>query len=145
MLLDAGPQFHNNFGVVLLTHTHGDHIMNLPASMIGKGPRPDDPERKDNPKVQIYCPARSVKYVSDYICSLFSVNALADESGIIVNNFDMIPLPNERTKNRLMCNGKLIELETVGADHTVDTVVYGISVVKKKNKARVSGTRKKGW
>jgi ribonuclease Z len=53
--------------------------------------------------------------------------------------YKFMGIPNERATRRLKINGNNIELETVGADHSVPTVVYGISLVRQKLNEKYAG------
>jgi len=123
-MLDAGPQLHKNPESVFITHTHGDHIANLPFTMIR------DIETTDN--IKLYAPIESQKYLDQYIAALFNVNSLSDQSMSVSQSYDFIGILPTYAVRRLKLNGTDIQLDTCAADHTIPTVVYGFSQVKKK-------------
>jgi ribonuclease Z len=125
-MLDAGPQSHVVPKHIFITHSHGDHIANLPFTLIR------DTEVKGYETIPIYAPIETKEFLHNYIQSLFSLNSLQDVSEDVRKSYDFIGVTQERTISRLKMNGNEIELETVGADHPVPTTVYGFSLIKKK-------------
>lgn len=117
IMLDAGPQLPNKPDHIFITHTHGDHIANLPFTLI-------DEENKHI--TNIYAPKCSERFLREYISALFNLNACAYvgkknyifhpmESGMILQ----IPIKNTR-----------YNFEVFACDHSIDTVSYGIKIVR---------------
>lgn len=130
ILLDAGPQSFRKPSGVFITHTHADHIAELPLSLIQ-----DIDVNDENSKISIYCPEEAIKYITEYIIKFHETNSVAeyDKFDVKMEKFyNFIPVTNERTTQRFIRNKQIMELETVGADHSIPTVVYGFSIVKKK-------------
>ena len=136
ILLDAGIQCFKKLDHIFITHTHSDHIAELTLKMIG------------NHNVMIHCPEKAIQCVENYILALFDANCLnnpdenkSDGDKLNVDNklerkekikLNIVPVCSERTTRRIQANNQKLELDTVCADHSVDTVVYGFSVVKNK-------------
>jgi ribonuclease BN (tRNA processing enzyme) len=57
---------------------------------------------------------------------------LKDTSAITASYYNLIPIKQEHTIRRIMINKQMMELETIGADHSVPTVIYGFSIIKNK-------------
>lgn len=122
IMLDAG--LHANFvpEVILVTHQHLDHCVNLPSLLYSN---------KTN--IKIFLPKESSDKVIDYIGSCFNMTSNT-------NNYDKTQsditnvIPN--TIYKLHNN---IVIEIIKCDHTVPTVGYGIIQRKKKLKKEYIG------
>lgn len=125
MMLDGGPQSFKNPDHIFITHCHGDHIAELPFTMI------QDVEN-ENVKINLYCPEEAKVELRNYIMQLHNTNSLTDTSAVTDSYYNMFPIPNVRSKRRTTINKQVMEIDTVGADHSVPTVVYGFSLVKDK-------------
>jgi len=137
IMLDAGPQIFRRPRCIFITHTHVDHIAELPLSLIQ-----DIDVKDDDSKIAIYCPLESVKYIKDYIIKFHEVNSLVDYEvfGVKMEDFyKFIPISSTHSEQRLVINKQTIILETVGAYHSIPTVVYGFSVVKNKLNSKYIG------
>lgn len=150
ILLDAGPQCSKKLDHIFITHTHCDHIAELPLTVL----------HNQNISTIIYCPEHATQYIENYIQALFDANTMIKK---IKNNqiFDtdtmdsntttelksiqsmtpvdpkklkltIVPISNNRNTLRIIANNQKLEVETVGADHSIDTVVYGFSTIKNK-------------
>jgi ribonuclease Z len=144
VMLDAGPQSFKRPEHILITHTHGDHIAELPFTLIRKiipGVAQSPPTKQGGErKISIYCPKKAEPYIRKYISQLFCTNALDDVfRPIIDETYDLITIPQERSSRRVIMNNQIVELETVGADHSIDTVIYCISLVKEKLNPKYAG------
>ena len=71
ILLDAGPQCFKKTEHIFITHSHGDHIANLPFTLI----REEDSNHVNN----IYCPKKASGKIKKYISSMFEANAICDD------------------------------------------------------------------
>jgi ribonuclease Z len=125
IMLDGGPQCFKNPNHVFITHTHADHIAEIPFTLIN-----DIMDEKSKPT--LYCPDEAKEYLKQYIMQLHNTNSLKDTSAVSDSYYNLVPIVQERAVRRLTLNKQLFELETVGADHSVPTVVYGFSIVKDK-------------
>lgn len=122
-MLDAGPQNFRKTTHVFITHTHADHIAELPLSLMHAG-------QGDGSKITIHCPADAVRHLQTYITAFFQVNAVCDCS---MNDFcRFVPLEAPKQTHRLTLKGDIIEVASVGGDHTVPTILYGFALIKQK-------------
>ena len=71
IMLDAGPQCFKKPKHIFITHSHGDHIANLPFTLIG--------DEEGDHKFQIYCPKEAKEKLIIYVASMFKANALCDD------------------------------------------------------------------
>jgi ribonuclease Z len=124
LMFDAGPQSNKLPYDILITHTHSDHICSLPLTLLR--------ENNEDKNVRLYAPIESEHYLDQYVRALYSVNSLRPLNQVASDAYDFIGIESQRTTRRVMMNGTLIELDSCGADHSIPTVVYGISLVKKK-------------
>ena len=123
IMLDAGPQSFKKPDHIFITHCHGDHIASLPFTMICD---------KNTEKITLHCPAEAEVELRKYIMQLHNTNSLTDSSATTASYYNLIPINQKHQIKRIHINKQLMELETVGADHSVPTVIYGFSVVKNK-------------
>lgn len=121
MMIDAGPQKSGNPKTILITHCHGDHIANIPFTLI----RRDTDELVD--KTTIFVHEKSTKRLNDYINSMFSANYSVDFKECVANYVNVIGGMNfDYSTNRTNIN-----IEVFACTHDVPTVAYGISTIKK--------------
>lgn len=130
LMLDAGPQCFSNPSHIMITHTHGDHIANLPFTLIN-----DNPE---NHTFHIYAPAESEKHLRKYIHSLFETNSSMDIENPKDKWYKFYPMiPN--TSFEISMNNNPYRIEVFNCDHSVPTVSYGINTIKQKLKDEYKG------
>ncbi len=137
IMLDAGPQSFKKPRSLMISHTHLDHIAELPLSLIQEVDVEDE-----NSKITIYCPEEAIKHIREYIIKFHEVNSVSDYDKFNVKMEDFykfIPVSGTRSTQRFTSNKQIMELETVGADHSIPTVVYGFSIVKKKLNPEYNG------
>lgn len=127
MMLDGGPQCFKNPEHIFITHTHGDHIANLAFTMIQ-----DTIPITDDNKIKLFCPEEATTELKNYIMQLHNTNSLKDTRDTTNSYYIMNPVSAIYNKQRLTINKQLMLLETVAADHTIPTIVYGFSVIKNK-------------
>lgn len=125
IMLDAGPQSFKKPDHIFITHCHGDHIAELPFTMIYEISNVES-------KMTLYCPAEAEIELRKYIMQLHNTNSLKDTSSVSASYYNMVPINQEHAIRRININKQLMEIETIGADHSVPTVIYGFSVVKDK-------------
>lgn len=123
IMLDAGPQSFKKPDHIFITHSHGDHIASLPFTMI---------HDKNMEKITLYCPAEAEIELKKYIMQLHNTNSLKDTSAVSSSYYNLVPINQDHSTMRVMINKQLMEIETVGADHSVPIVIYGFSLVKDK-------------
>jgi len=136
IMLDGGPQLFKKPGHIFITHTHADHIAELPLTMIPYVDNHDSDKVQVQVKVQVVCPEEAVTFLQNYISQLHTTNNLQDMSNIIDNAYTMVPVSQKYTAQRLVLNKQNMLLETVAADHRIPTVVYGFSTIKDKLDAK---------
>lgn len=130
LLLDAGPQNFNKPEFILITHTHIDHISDLPKTLIGAGDS-DGPEKKKC--IMIYGPIEAEKLIVNYITAMFSVNAMVF---IPFASIDWYKYNGQSAGDhfRITMNKTNLGVEVFKCDHAIPTISYGISEFKQKLK-----------
>lgn len=131
IMLDAGPQCFKKPDHIFITHSHADHIANLPFTMIGD----EDGDHKFN----IYAPTEAQDKLKKYIASMFEANALADDLPV-EEWFNFHPLSstletdtNENVETLcITANKNELLVEVVKCDHGIPTISYCFGLVKKK-------------
>jgi ribonuclease Z len=124
IMLDGGPQSFKNPDHIFITHTHGDHIAELPFTMLEY--------KSDDKKVSIYCPEEATISLRQYIMQLFNTSTLSDTSQTTDSFYNLNKISSTYNQFRLIVNKQPLLIETVGADHSIPTVVYGFSTIKDK-------------
>jgi ribonuclease Z len=150
LMIDAGPQKTGNPKNILITHCHGDHIANIPFTLIGLN-KIIDPNTNEITfeKPNIFVPAESKDKLNNYINSMFAANNCEDFNETIVNYY---PVKGGEIFNDYISKNTKISIEVFKCDHSVPTVAYGISVKKehlkeeyRKSESKILGDlRKKG-
>jgi ribonuclease Z len=116
MLLDAGPQYFGTVDAVFVTHTHADHVAELPLTLIGNKTVP-----------RIYCPKESITLLTKYVDSMFSTNNNSEIS--TTEWFQYIGvMPGDEIKYRDY------HVNVYKCFHTVPTVCYGFNHITNKIK-----------
>ncbi len=116
LMIDAGPQKSGNPTTILITHCHGDHIANIPFTLINN----------EGPLSNIFVHEKSKIRLQNYIEAMFSANYSTDFKGLVANfitikGLDIIDYVANNTK---------IKIEIFTCTHDVPTVAYGISTKK---------------
>ena len=122
IMLDAGPQCFKKPNHIFITHSHGDHIANLPFTLIG--------EEGDH-KFQIYCPKEVKEKLIIYVASMFKANALCDD--IPIEEWaDFHGLESPGPTLDITANKSKLKVEVIKCDHGIPTLSYGFGLVKRK-------------
>jgi len=128
LMSDAGPQLRNRPDNIFITHTHGDHVAQLPFTLIVEGKQP----------VHIYAPKETEEYLRQYISALFTVNACKPMRNEIEKQYEFHGVePYTQFPVTLRNNPYLVEV--FACEHPVPTVSYGLSMVKQKLKEEYLG------
>ena len=125
LMLDAGPQLRCKPNHIFITHTHGDHIAQLPFTMIG--------DEKGDHIFHIYAPKQSEEFLRQYIAALFNVNAVRNMRNTVEEWYEFHPMTAEQ-EFPLMINKNPYLIEVFKCDHSIPTVSYGIKMIKHKLK-----------
>ena len=123
IMLDAGPQNFQHPSHIFITHCHGDHIAELPFTLI------NDNISNNNDITNIYGPINSKKYVSNYIKSMFNLNMMGN---MTMDNIFHYHELNPNITFSLNLNNSNINVTTIECDHSIITISYLFSIVKKK-------------
>jgi ribonuclease Z len=123
VMLDAGPQCFKKPEHIFITHSHADHIANLPFTLIG------DPD--GDHVFNIYGPREAEEKLKKYISSMFEANALCDD--IPVSEwFNFHSLSSNMDPLDVTANKNALKVEIIKCDHGIPTLSYGFGLVKKK-------------
>jgi ribonuclease Z len=121
IMLDAGPLCFKKPDHIFITHSHADHIANLPLTLIG--------DENGNHVTNIYFPKKASLKIQKYISSMFEANALCDD--IPMNEwFNFIDINDDNEKLKINSNKNNLEIEIIKCDHKIPTVSYGFGLKK---------------
>jgi ribonuclease Z len=118
LMIDAGPQKSGNPKTILITHCHGDHIANIPFTLIEQNDK--------NTLSDIFVHEKSKTRLYNYITAMFSANYSTDFKGRIANFLPVKPFSTFDYN----ANNTKIRIEVFACTHDVPTVGYGISTKK---------------
>lgn len=138
--LDAGPQYFKRVSHYFVTHAHTDHTACLPYSLIGDSEVETTDGKVDKPIV--FCPIQVEKLLDDKILSSFRANYGTDKMDDRIRSFYEVKGLNPDCEFKVIANKQILAIHAVKSDHTVPTLVYGISMEKKKLKAEYEGLPK---
>jgi len=130
MMLDAGHQNYNKPSVILITHTHTDHISDLPKTLIDCNERLTD--AGEVIPVLVYGPADAEKPIVQYITSMFSLNAMTFLACSSINWYKYVGLVPGQLLPQFVTNNATVSLEVFKCDHSIPTISYGIIEYKRK-------------
>ena len=136
IMLDAGPLIFRHPTNIFITHTHGDHIANLPLSFLGY-------EQKDNQLIQMYGPKQAENYLRNYISCLLEVNTLKPKEERVNNEWYYYNGFEIHTLFRTILRKTKFEIEVILCDHSIPTISYGFSLIKQKLKEEYQGMKSK--
>ena len=123
IMLDAGPQSFKKPEHIFITHSHADHIANLPFTLIG--------DENGDHVFNIYVPKQAETKIKKYICSMFEANALADN--LPVDKWYSFKGIEKNTEPfNILANKNKIRVEVISCDHSIPTVSYGLGLIKNK-------------
>lgn len=131
IMLDAGPHCLNRPSKVFITHTHGDHIAQLPFTMIS--------DKNEAAIIDVYAPAEAEKLLKRYISALFEVNSLTEEKDMPAGHYYDFRGCTPGQKFLISCNKSPFQVEVVPCDHSIPTVSYCFDEIKTKLKAEYLG------
>jgi len=123
IMLDAGPQCFKKPKHIFITHSHGDHIANLPFTLIG--------DEEGDHVFQIYGPAEAETKLIKYIASMFEANSLSDNVPV-EDWMDYHGLKPHGKPFEIVANKAKLNVEIIKCDHGIPTLSYGFGLVKKK-------------
>jgi len=122
IMLDAGPQCFKKPGHIFITHSHADHIANLPFTLIG--------DEESNHKYNVYVPKEAEDRIKRYVASMFEANALCDID--ISDWYNFHSVSSDSKSLSVVTNKNKLNVEIIKCDHCIPTVSYGFGLVKKK-------------
>lgn len=125
IMLDAGPQNFNKPDHIFITHTHGDHVAELPFTLIG--------DESGNHIFNIYGPKGSGKHVSNYIQSMFDMNIMGQVPIKTGEWYRYIEVSDPQDLHLDLKNND-IRIRVIDCDHAIPTVSYVFRTIKSKLK-----------
>jgi len=135
IMLDAGPQNFNNPKHIFITHTHGDHIANLPFTMIV------DEEAENFTLIQLYGPQKAEKHIKEYITTLFTTNAMTYSLWTKMENLYKYNGFYDAGVVRINIKNTDYDLQIFLCDHAIPTISYGFSSISNKLKPEYHGRK----
>lgn len=123
IMLDAGPQCFKKPEHIFITHSHCDHIANLPFTLID--------EEDGNHKYNLYGPKKAENKIKNYISSMFEANSLSDNIPID-DWFTYNGLEKKDKKISVVTNKNKLDVEIIKCHHNIPTISYGFGLKKKK-------------
>lgn len=142
ILLDAGPHLHRRPKQIFITHTHADHIAELPYTLINNNNNNnsnnnvDESERSEDPinqsKPIIYAPEEGIPFIRGLINASFSANEVVE--GNYDDFFNYQGLPHGTAKFRTTMKKTPMEVLFFDCDHSIPTKSFGFAVIKSKLK-----------
>ena len=127
-MLDAGPQNFNKPSHIFITHSHSDHVAELPFTLYG--------EEEGNHIFNIYGPTKSRKYITEYIQAMFDMSIM--DRAPVQDWLTFSELTNS-DKLRLNVKNNEILVEIIDCDHGIPTISYIFSTFKNKLKKEYQG------
>jgi ribonuclease Z len=140
LYLDAGV--HSNYSAdhIFITHGHGDHIQQLNGII-----KSQNEERNKGTAIQIYCPQKSADLLYGFVESYFRLNACNQYMKVhkIINVNGLECKMGEPKPNFVLTIKKRNYLvDVVKCTHTVPTLGYGFSEIRKRLKDEYKGLDK---
>ena len=128
ILFDCGVETNQVYENILMTHVHGDHSLRLPTICNRHK------VRSSGKKYNVRLPSSSVKHVMLYIRSIQQManpdtEMESDETLLEKSKINLIPVDYGDKFNANDC-----AIEVLNAYHSIQTVGYGISRIKKSLK-----------
>lgn len=121
--LDAGSQFNKRPDHVFVTHTHLDHILSLPMSMMGL--------RGLKHTHNIYAADSAIKGLEGFVKVSFATNSMCDRDYSERWKFHGL-IKGEKIPIKMSHDSMVVEV--FECDHGIPTISYGFSNVKDKLK-----------
>jgi ribonuclease Z len=131
--LDGGPQFFKRVNHYFITHGHSDHTANLPYSLIDDVAIDTDGNAHMEKPI-VYCPTQTAPFLDDKILSSFRSNYATNKADKKIRSYYEVRGIDGGTELDLVVNKQKLKVRTYDSDHSVPTIVYGISLIKKKLK-----------
>jgi ribonuclease Z len=130
IMLDAGVRNYNKPKYIFITHTHLDHIEDLPWSMIRDGDH--------SLHFNVYGPIEAEAHIKDFVESSFKINSLMNEYDASERYTYHGLKPNDLFKFK--ANKQELTVQVFKCDHGIlPTLSYGFSVFKNKLKKKYLG------
>ena len=123
IMLDAGILAPFNATHIFITHSHADHIANIPFHLMGK----------IQTRRTLYCPQSAVDDIDRYIRSLYTATNGGIDTWEARRNHITIGVEPYNFIN-ITIKSKNYIVEIIKCDHTVDSVGYGFINLKRKLK-----------
>ena len=120
LMLDAGISANYHMKNILITHNHSDHIASLPFHLYNTC--------NDN-KIKIFCPNQAKDYLIDFIDSMFKASY---QTKILFENKPYTIQGVDSGEEFIITNKDKLLIKTFQMDHSIDSVGYGISQVRKR-------------
>jgi ribonuclease Z len=137
IMFDAGNQAIGTPDHIFITHTHVDHIASLPLTILNSM---NNSNSNFIHRFKIYAPTKSEQYILDYVKSMFNLNSLSyfSKKPYIEDMYEFNGFDEPRNIYIEIKNIKF-EVNIFKCIHTIPTISYGFSSVKKKLKDEFLG------
>jgi ribonuclease Z len=120
LMLDAGISANYHMKNILITHNHSDHIASLPFHLYNT---------TNNNKINIFCPNQAKDYLIDFIDSMFKASY---QTPILYDNKPYTIKGLNPDEEFLITDKDKLVIKTFQMDHSIDSIGYGISHVRKR-------------
>jgi ribonuclease Z len=135
ILLDCGKLTEQRPSYIFITHSHADHIKDLPVMLL------------DTPKgnVNVVVPRPELKHIKDYVESFFKMTKYSDNFDKINWNLIDVSIPKDidgpyfMSETPIVINKKNFKIELFKCTHTIPTTGYGFIELRSKLKQEYVG------
>lgn len=139
IMLDAGPQCFSNPKHIFITHTHGDHIANLPFTLIVD--QGQDIHSEEFIKPTLYGPEEARVFIKNYISALFTTNAMTPHLRTQIDQTYNYRGYTRALTDRINIKNTDYDLQIFICDHAIKTISYGFSSISKKLRDEYKGLK----
>ena len=137
IMLDCGKYMEKNPSNIFITHSHSDHVKDLPSMLI-------EPSKQN---INIIIPQPEIKHIREYIESYFRMTKYSDKFDKIWWNLIGVSIQKDINSPFFMdktfkINNSIFKIELFKCTHTIPTTGYGFIEIRQKLKDEYIGSSK---